>query len=67
MSKKTMKKTVVDFGKFQRAGEGGSPVRVKNQGISLPSCGLNPVRAQRMICMGRAVGTDGNPPLPDNV
>lgn len=38
---KTLKKTVADLGKSQRAGEGVRPVRVENQGRSLPSRGLN--------------------------
>ncbi|MDD6811063.1 MAG: hypothetical protein PUD93_04245 [Lachnospiraceae bacterium] len=36
-----MKKTVPYFQKWQRAGEGARPVRVENQGKSLPSFRLN--------------------------
>ena len=38
---KTLTKRVHSFGKSKRAGDGGSPVRVKDYGKSLPSRGLN--------------------------
>lgn len=62
-SSKTLKKTVADFQKAQRAGEGARPVRVGDQGRSLPSRGPNLLYGVRC----RAVSTAGYPPLWDDV
>lgn len=45
---KTLKKTVADLSKSQRAGEGARPVRVGDQGKSLPSRGLNLLYGRKM-------------------